>query len=167
MNKQHALLLALLVSVAVNLLILGYALGRQGQRLQEPPPAEWAVRRLDDSSRRLVRQRMAADAKRIRPLRADVARALGNVRRAAVADEFDPEALDRALAHMREVRTRYESVVHEGLVSVASELPREQRLALLRAALEHRVGAKRGAQRAPADQTPGIKKPSSPDGRSR
>lgn len=167
MNKQHALLLALLVSVAVNLVILGYALGRQGQHLQQPPPAEWAVRRLDDSSRRLVRQRMAADAKRIRPLRADVARALGGVRRAAVADEFDSEALDRALAHMRDVRTRYESVIHEGLVAVASELPRDQRLALLRAALEHRAGAERGAQRPTVNKTPGIKKPSSPDGRSR
>ena len=166
MNKQHALLLALLVSVAVNLLVLGVVLGRQGQRPPEPPPAEWATRHLDDSARRLVRQRMSADRGRIRPLRADVGEALAEVRRAAVAEEFDAVALEDALENMRDARARYEAFLHRGLVSVAAQLPREQRLALLRAALEPRRDNKRGG-RSKAEETPGIKKPSSPDGDSR
>lgn len=163
MNKQQALLLALVISVGVNLLVLGVVLGRQGLRPPEPPPAEWATRSLDDATRLLVRQRMNTDRDRIRPLRAEVGEALAAVRRAAVAEQFDAVALEESLETMREVRTRYEALVHEGLVSVATQLPREQRLALLRAALEHRRGGKRGGHSV-AEETPGIKKPPSPGG---
>jgi uncharacterized membrane protein len=141
MTRYKLLVTALLVSVAVNLLIIGLALGRMSGapgRAGDPPGA-WAASPLSAASRRLVRERMGAERETVRPLRRELRAAQGAVRRAAEAEPFATDDLKAALADLREVEARYRAFLHDGLAEVAAELPRAERAALLRAALS-RVG---------------------------
>jgi uncharacterized membrane protein len=58
------------------------------------------------------------------------------VRRAVAAEDYDPQALALALEQSREVTERYQALIHKNLVEVSTELPREERIALARAALQ-------------------------------
>lgn len=150
MNKQH-LLLALLVSLSVNLLVAGVLLGRRGAPPPEAPPFAWAAQQLEPATQRLLRQRMRQQLPAVRPVRAEMSRATNAVRLAVDTPDFDPEALARALADMRTATSRYQQLMHEGIVELAKELPREQRVALARSAMQRgerpgprRSGAPRG-----------------------
>jgi uncharacterized membrane protein len=136
MNKQHVLILALLVSLAVNLLIAGMVLGRLGGPRHGPPPMEWAGREMDPQTRTEVRRRLREQQDVFRPMRRDMVAASAAVREALAAEAYDPQVLAAALAEMREVTGRYQQLMHENLVAISADLPREQRLALGQAALQ-------------------------------
>ena len=149
MTRQNALLVALLVSVAINLLIAGVVLGRLGAPHREPPPAAWAARELGPETRGLVRERMREQLPQVRPLRREMGEAQRAVRAAVTAEDFDPEALRAALARLREAGNRYEQFIHENLADLAASLSPQERGALVRAALERRGGGDRGPRRPP------------------
>jgi uncharacterized membrane protein len=126
--------------MAVNLLVAGVLMGRVGAKPpEEAPPMAWAARELDPEVQQLVRRRMREALPNVRPVREEMRSASIELRRLMAADDFNPEAAKAALARMRAVTDRYQQLVHENLVELAAELPKEQRAALLRAAL-HRGG---------------------------
>lgn len=141
MNKQHVLILALLVSAAVNLLLAGVFIGRVAAPTHPPPPMDWAGHEMDAQTRELLRRRLREQQGAFRPLRRDMIAASAAVRDALAAEDYDPQALDAALAGVREVTGRYQLLVHENLVNMSADLPREQRMALARAALQATQGA--------------------------
>ena len=142
MSKRHVLVLALLLSVSVNLLVAGVVLGRIGRPPQAPPPMDWAGREMDAQTRDLLRSRLREQQDAFRPLRREMVRATAAVRAAISADDFDPEVLAAALAQLRDVTGRYQQLVHENLVKVSADLPREQRMALAQAALQRHQGGR-------------------------
>jgi uncharacterized membrane protein len=85
---------------------------------------------------------MRSQQEAFRPLRAEMADATMAVRRAISAEDYDPDALALALARMRDVSIRYQQLIHENLVDMSADLPREQRMALARAALQRNQGGK-------------------------
>ena len=139
MNKQQGLILALLVSVAVNLLIAGVIIGRGS--LPKPPPApppmEWVARDLKPETQRNIMRALRSRQNEFRPLREDMRLATMGVRKAISASEadYDPALLAEALANMRDVTLRYQELVHRSLVEVTADLPREERIAVARVAL--------------------------------
>lgn len=136
MNRRNALLLALLCSMAVNLLVAGVLIGRIGVKPpQDAPPMAWAARELDPEVQQLLRRRMREALPSVRPVRQEMRSASLELRRLMAADEFDPKAAKAALARMRGITDRYQQLVHENLVELAAELPKDQRAALLHAAL--------------------------------
>lgn len=135
MNKQTLLIVALLLSVSANLLIAGIFLGRLGGPPSSAPPMAWAASKLQPELGQKVRRRMRAQAGEVRPLRQSIARAMAEVRKTASAEPFEAKALDRALAQWRSATSDYQAFIHENLVEVSADLPREQRMALLRAAM--------------------------------
>jgi len=63
--------------------------------------------------------------------------------RAATADSYDPEVLKLALAESREVSGRYQALIHKSLVAISKDLPKEERMAVIRAALQRGQGIKK------------------------
>jgi uncharacterized membrane protein len=148
MSSRNGLVIALLLSAALNLLIAGVLLGRwtRGEAPQ-PPPLQWTARDLAPETRQQVRDRLQERMTDVRPLRAEMREASAAVRRAAVAEPFDASALRQALAELRRIQQQYQGVMHDSVVDIAAELPREQRLALLRQALERGGRGDRGDSR--------------------
>lgn len=149
MNRQTALVAALLISVAINLLIVGVVLGRLGAPRGEPPPAAWAARELRPDTRNLVREQMRKQLPEVRPLRREMREAQRAVRMAATAEDFDPAMLRDAFARLREAGNSYQQFIHESLADVAASLPPPEREALVRAALERRAERPRSPRRPP------------------
>ncbi|GEM_PF-4640305 len=136
MSRQGFLIVALLVSLAVNLLVAGVVLGHWHHRDSRPPPMAWATDSLTEETRQIVRQRMRSQFPKVRPLREAMRSAVQDVRQAAGAEPFDPAAMNQALEAMREVTAQYQDLMQENAVELAAQLPAEQRLALLRAVLQ-------------------------------
>ena len=138
MTRSTAVVAALLVSVSVNLLVLGIVIGRKSNAVQpeERAPMEWATRELDGNTKRLVQQEMRSRTADVRPIRRDMLVATRGVRKAITARDYDPAALDDALARLRDASGRYQEFIHGSLVSLSAELTREQRIALARAAIQ-------------------------------
>jgi uncharacterized membrane protein len=136
MHKQNLLLIALLCSLALNLLVAGVLIGRVGAEPPgEAPPMAWAARELEPEVQQLLRHRMREALPSVRPLREEMRSAGRELRRVLEADEFDPQAVRDALSRMRDVTNRYQLLVQENLIEMAADLPKDQRAALLRAAL--------------------------------
>lgn len=141
MNKPF-LALALLLSVAVNLLVLGIVIGRGGADAEESVPMEWLtadLQPLQPETRRLIRSRMRDRVSEVRPLREDMRKATRALRLAISAESFSAEDLDKALAQWRNATQRYQSFIHGNLVDMSADLTKRERVALLRAAIQQRA----------------------------
>ncbi|MDP5070735.1 MAG: periplasmic heavy metal sensor [Congregibacter sp.] len=136
MNKQNVLVMTLLLSVAVNLLMAGFVIGKKRGPQHERPPMAWATESLSPETRRKVRGQMRAQIAQVRPLRENMRKAHMEVRNAVAAETFDSEALALALQQSREVSARYQVLMHQNLVTLSAELNKEQRIALARTVLQ-------------------------------
>lgn len=139
MSKNQGLMLALLLSVAINLLVAGVVIGRGTlpKPPPGPPPMEWVARDLNPETQRKMMRALRSRQSEFRPLREDMRLATMGVRKAISAseDDYDPARLDEALANMRDVTLRYQELIHRSLVEVTADMPREERVAVARAAL--------------------------------
>lgn len=136
MNKHTLVLTALLVSLSANLLIAGFVIGRKQHRPPEAPPMAWAAERLSAETQAKVRRQMRAQVSEVRPLREAMRNAQAAVREAVTTDAYDPNALTLALKESRDVSSRYQALIHKNLVALSKELPKQERMALARAALQ-------------------------------
>lgn len=147
MTRQTVLLIALLLSLAVNLLVAGVVIGRHSTGGREAPPGVWAAQELPPEARRLVRQRMRDQIESVRPLRSELREAREAIRLAIVSEDYDPQALKDALARLRAIDGRYKALLHGSMADIAAELPRAQRIALLRSAMRRGApGGRPGAE---------------------
>ena len=128
MAKQRWITTALAISLAVNLLVAGAALGRwiKGEPGGHPPLA-WASKELDDGSRERLRPILQQNADATRALRRRIRAASETVRDAIRAEPFDSAALSDALAALRAVSLDYQTAVHSLAVESLAELPAEER----------------------------------------
>jgi uncharacterized membrane protein len=127
------MLAALLVSVALNLFLLG-GLGMRMLRMEDfrearplPPNLGWIVRDLSESRRAELGDSIRARAEQINPLRAAIFAAQRRVNELMVADEFDPEALEQAFADLRAASDRYQQATQEQTVAIFAQLTPEER----------------------------------------
>lgn len=151
--------IALLVSLAVNLLLVGLLAahllrGSSGHRGEHAPlpglpsmhqlsrelsePSRDALRTILQSHRRDIREQLGAS----RQSRRDVAAAL-------LADPFDAAVLQSAFAHQREQDARIAEQIQNALVEFAQTLDAEQRQSLLRAMASRHEGRDRSRSRRP------------------
>lgn len=138
MTRSHLIVLALLLSVGVNLLVAGTLLGRlsrQGESVP-PPPMDWAARELPGAQRGAVRAALRERLPAVQPQRRALRESMQAIRRLATAEEFDPQAMRAALARQRAAQSAYQAVMHEAAVEVAASLPRAQRMDFLSRALQ-------------------------------
>ena len=159
MNKRNLLVAALLISAALNLLILGAIAGRWSRQEAPPPPPPlaWTTQAQAPETQREVRRRMQSRAKEVAPIRAGMRKAVAEVRRAAVAEPYDAAALKSALAQLRIAQESYQELMHDSVADSAAGLSREQRLALLRKALDRNAGRNGTPARRVPPQKPGSR----------
>ncbi|MCH8176114.1 MAG: periplasmic heavy metal sensor [Proteobacteria bacterium] len=132
MNKTKLILLALLVSVAVNLIFIG-GISYRASMLQAfsgrpfPPNVGWIVRDLSEERRSELTGFLERSADEIGPMRGQMFAAQRQVNQLMAAPEFDSEAINQAFAELREVNLRYQALSHEQSIALLNELTAQER----------------------------------------
>jgi Spy/CpxP family protein refolding chaperone len=124
MNRRGWLQLALALSVALNLLAAGIWMGRWMHR---PPPMDWAVQPLDETTRGKLRDLLEVRADHTREARRAMRERQRRLRQLLADDSLDEAALTAELAALRAAGGRYQEAMHETAVSILVELEPEQR----------------------------------------
>jgi uncharacterized membrane protein len=125
------------VSLALNLLIVGIFLGRWYVASSSAPLA-WAVRDLPEVTRAHVRDVLRSERGNRREARRIARDAMDRVRQIALTEPFDEDATRRALADLRQVQDNFHRHVHESMVVLLAQLPSEQRRLVVDGLLESR-----------------------------
>ena len=130
-TRQRVLIVALIVSMTVNLLLVGGIVGKLvwGGPPPRPVPEHvgWIVRRLDDDRRQELRDDVIAHIRSSRSMRQSMRDAQKHFEATITAEDFDPERVRDALAALREAHTAWQTASHEQMVTVLSRLSPEER----------------------------------------
>lgn len=127
MAKRHWLMLALVVSVAINLVAAGALFARWslgGHRV----PMIWALSDLDDPVRAEVRSILQRSFRDTRATRDDLRSASDRLRRVLAQASVDPTELADALTAMQAATNGYQQQMHIVALEVLPQLDREQRM---------------------------------------
>jgi uncharacterized membrane protein len=132
MNKK--IKTAFLLSIIVNVLLLGVVLGGLPRWFSEPASRqeqmERRIKELPEPAQTRFREKMEQIRKEVEPMRDQIREA----RRAAIGilttEPFDEAAYDRQVEEIGELRVRMGKRMAEGIKEVAKELPQDQRMAL-------------------------------------
>ncbi len=133
MIRRRLLLFALLLSVAVNLFLIGgigYRMAQMPERPEGrplPPNLGWIVRDLSENRREQLSDQLRASAAQILPLRRAVFASQRQVNELMAAADFDAAALQQAFAELREASSRYQQATQEQTVIILAELTPEER----------------------------------------
>lgn len=133
MTRRRLLILALFVSVAINLFFIGGVGYRmltfedRGSARPLPPNLGWIIRDLPDQRRAQLADTIRAGAESIRPLRREVFASQRRVNELMAAEQFDSQALQAAFAELRQASDRYQQATQEQTVAILAELTPEER----------------------------------------
>lgn len=129
-RRERWLLIALLVSLALNLLVAGAVVGRL---LSGPPPGPmprhlgWIVQGLDASTRAEIAPQLRDNLRAAGPLR----RAMGDAQQdfllALRTEPLDKAALAAALDDIQASSAAYQALMHAQMVEVLGQLDQAQR----------------------------------------
>jgi uncharacterized membrane protein len=141
-SRSSALLFGLIVSVAINLFLVGAISGRVINRsaieVLPPPSVSWIMRELEPEARRTLQPQMQEYGESLRPLRGDMFRAQREVNRLMAQDPLDRDAIRTAFRELRQANIIYQEMSHEQVAAVFSQLTAEQRQRALRFMSERR-----------------------------
>ena len=135
MTRRNLLLLTLLVSVGINLFLLGGIAIRvaNSQDFREarplPPNIGWVIRDLEDSRQTELMETLRPFAEQVAPLRRAMFEAQREVNRLMSATDYDEEALSAAFARLREASQAYTSLSHSQTIGLFGQLTEEERKA--------------------------------------
>ena len=128
MNTNRWLVLALLVSLAINLLIAGVVIGRH---LDGGAPSrmhfEWLMQDLDDATRSKMRKNMHEQMKNTRPHRHDLRQAQRALHEAILTEPFEEDRVKAAMAEVRAASARLQQTMHDQMIQILSEMSAEDR----------------------------------------
>jgi len=135
MNKSRWLTVALLASLAVNLLVVGVFVGRviSGGPGPERMPSNlgWMVRHLDEPTRESLRSEMMEHNKRAGPLRKQMRDAQRTFNRQLLDSTIDTEAMSQSLTELRRTSDEYQTEMHEMMLLIVPKLDEQQRRRVL------------------------------------
>jgi uncharacterized membrane protein len=146
----RGLRIALAVSLAANLLVVGVVAGGWLRRAVEggPPSVERLLREGDAGQRARVQAIVDQRRPEFDARRATQRMARAAVRDAATAEPFDAAALDRALAALRTADGAVAEARHRTFAALIAEMPPERRAAVVarfgRMLGDHRRGGPHG-----------------------
>jgi uncharacterized membrane protein len=136
MRSNNALVIALIVSLAANLALAGFVVGRMSA--PGPAPAAMdpflgslrAMHRLPEERQAEIRPLLREHFRSLRPSVREMRRAQRHVNEALAREPFDPAALDDALTGFRGVLLQSQERSHEALIQLAATLRPEERIVL-------------------------------------
>lgn len=135
---QKAVISALLLSVALNLVFIGgisYRVLDIGETRPRPLPPNigWAIRDLNPERRDEIRNElgppMSTTNNEIPLIRSEVAQAQQRVNELMTADNFSEENLSEAFLRLRDAESRYQQLSHQQTARLLSRMTHEERLA--------------------------------------
>ncbi len=135
MTKRNLLLLALLISVGINLFLLGGIAIRIAnmpdfrESRPIPPNIGWVIRDLEDDRQAELMETLRPFAEQVAPLRRAMFEAQRDVNRLMSAAEYDEDALNEAFSRLREASQAYTSLSHTQTISLFSQLTEDERKA--------------------------------------
>ncbi len=134
-RQGRTLIIALICSVAVNLLVVGGIVGHfvsgPGSR-PFPSHLGWMVSDLDEDTRKNLRPILREYAEHARPLRREMARAQKEFEAALTKEPLDDEEVQRALEKLQQVSSANQSNLHLQMISIMRGLKPEERVRALR-----------------------------------
>ena len=133
MTKRNVLIMALLMSLGLNLFLLGAIGSRMGNvnDLRDarplPPNLSWIIRDLDEARQQQLTSTIEPLAAEIIPLRLAMIEAQREVNRLMASSEFDNDAITAAFADLRAASEAYGARSHEQTIAILSELTEAER----------------------------------------
>lgn len=153
MSKGSIIGIALVFSVALNLLVVGAIIGRTvfGANPRSPshPPLGWVLRNLDEETRRKIRPGLEDQARIVAPLRDEMRAAQSEFYQLVNEKEIDEAALGQSLRRLRKASGEFQSTLHEHMVLILKDLEPEQRRKVSRFLMRH--AERRQHRRGPRD----------------
>jgi len=139
----------LLISLAVNLFLMGMLSSRIFRPGPERPPAsesvnlQWLTGDLASGQRQALLPELQTMNQALRPARLQLIREQRNVSRELMAETMDKAATVAALADLRQANENYQQVMHEQLADVLVQMPAEQRRRVMQFMTERRPPLRR------------------------
>ncbi len=153
MSKGSIIGIALVFSVALNLLVAGAIIGRTvfgaNPRSVSHPPLGWVLRDLDEETRRKIRPGLEDQARIVAPLRDEMRAAQLEFYQLINKQEIDEAALGQSLRRLRKASGEFQSTLHEHMVFILKDLEPEQRRKVSRFLMHH--AERRQHRRGPRD----------------
>jgi uncharacterized membrane protein len=133
--KSKWIAILLITSVVLNLLLIGFIVGKRAMPEAGPDPTRhyprW-VRTLPEPRRDALRPLIRTHMQAIRPSLRELRVLHRNLRAAIVADPYDAAALDAALSALREQNDKVQVVSHRSFVEFVAKLSPAEREQLAR-----------------------------------
>ena len=133
--RSRLLVTVLIVSVAINLLIVGGWVGRelsrQGPHRAMPQSLGWLIEPSNPGVRNQMRQRIEGKSEKINQLHGDMRSAQRDFNELAMAETLDEAAVSAALAEIRATNLAFQEMMHNEMVDIIGELDgRDRRKAI-------------------------------------
>ena len=124
MKKSTKIILG--ASLIANLLLVGLVGGAVYKKWSVMPWHE-LKKQLEPESRNVVARTFQDKFREIRPIGREARKARGDLIKVMTAEEFDPEAFDKAASKLIDARDRMRDVKLEATKDILSQLPQEER----------------------------------------
>lgn len=135
MNKRNMLILGLVLSVGINLFLVGGIAMRinnardYSQARPFPPNVGWIIRDLEESRQEELAELLQPLGDQVQPFRRAMMESQREVNRLMSSSDFDEGELNEAFATLRETAQAYTAITHEQTLLVLSQLTEEERQA--------------------------------------
>lgn len=135
LSRSRLLVTALIVSVAINLLIVGgwvgHELSGKGPPRSTPQSLGWLIDPSNPGVRSQMRERLQGKSGQIGELRGNVRAAQRNFNELAMAEPLDEAAVRASLAEIRTANLAFQEMMHAEMVDIIGELDgRDRRKAI-------------------------------------
>jgi len=156
MSNRTWLIALLIISMGINLLIVGIFVGRQGfAHRPDRGHFDWMAKDLNTAKREVVRNTMRAHMRESAPLRKELRFAQRELREAVSAEMYDEKVVASAFAKVRAASEKFQATMHGGMMKTFSGLDRKDRLKVYRmlSMRERGHGRNKGAHRPTNNET--------------
>lgn len=173
MNRNKLLVICLLLSLTVNLFLIGGIVSRTMDRPERgtrpfPPNVSWLMRGLSEERREQLVLPQAANVEASRLSRSQMSARQLRVNELMAADPVDAEAIAQAFAELRQAYSEYQQMSHQQTIDMLMQLTvaeRQQALEFLSSRRSREDGNRRPGSRPPSGplSSPPIAPPARPD----
>ena len=135
MNNSRWVIVSLLLSVALNLLLLGVFIGSSVYKkpIIKPLPTHlgWMIQHLDSASLNSLRPQIEAHSRRVAPIRQEMRRQQKEFNRLLLQPNPNNKALAQTLSQLRDHSDEYQQEMHSMILKLIPKLSEDQRLKVI------------------------------------
>ena len=135
MNNSRWVVVSLLLSVALNLLLLGVFIGSSVYKkpIIKPLPTHlgWMIQHLDSASLNSLRPQIEAHSRRVAPIRQEMRQQQKEFNRLLLQPNPNNKALAQTLSQLRDHSDEYQQEMHSMILKLIPKLSEDQRLKVI------------------------------------